>query len=305
MVPNFSMAAGPSRRTLIATLAGAPLAATFGLASGHAAASGAAFRKLRKAMWVWKFDEQYFGELARFAAAESVDTMLLSLPAAMRAELEAGNAKILSRLRTLKQGGRSLLALTGDPSWVNTPQRLPQSVGTILTAVTQDGIFDGISLDVEPNALPGWHDPGERAQLMAHTLTFYATVRAAAGDLPIDAALNPAFAALNLPNGQGFLASLCAHLSSVSLMAYRDSPERILEWAEPAIAVIEAAQRPWWLGVLVHATSEKGTSFVGTSRAAFEADMVELDRMVRLRAEANYRGLIFEDYDGLKRILGA
>jgi hypothetical protein len=165
-------------------------------------------------------------------------------------------------------------------------------------------LFDGVSLDVEPNALPAWHDQSRRQQLMEGTVAFYDFVRAAAPNISIDAALNPAFAGLRLSSGQNFLAALAHRLDSVSIMAYRDNPERAIKWASRAIAVVEAAGLPWRLGVLVHTSSETGTSFVGTSRMVFEADMVALEDLVRSHGpSAHYRGLIFEDYNGLKRIL--
>jgi hypothetical protein len=87
-------------------------------------------------------------------------------------------------------------------------------------------------------------------------------------------------------------------------MAYRNLPERAYERAAPAAAIIEPVGLPWRIGVLVHFTHEKGTSYVNIDRATFEIRMVELDTFERSRGlSRNYHGLIFEDYDGLQRIL--
>lgn len=295
-----------SRRTVLTVLAGSTLAAACATAPGHATAPSAAFRGLRKAMWVWNFGSDDLDALAAFATAEVVDTIFLSLPAAMRADLATGNVRTVARLRALRQKGLSLMALTGDPSWVRSPERVPQSLKQILAAATHDkALFDGVSLDVEPNALPQWHNPSARPELLKGTLAFYKKVRALAGRTPIDAALNPAFAELRLSDGQNFLEALCRQLTSVSLMAYRNLPERAYERAAPAATIIEAVGLPWRLGVLVHATHEKATSYVDTDRATFEADMVKLDALERggRGPSRNYHGLIFEDYNGLQRIL--
>jgi hypothetical protein len=256
-------------------------------------------------MWVWNLESDHLDALAAFATAEVIDTIFLSLPAAMRADLATGNARTVARLRALREKGLSLMALTGDPSWVQSPDRVPQSLKQILAAATHDNaLFDGVSLDVEPNALPQWHNPSDRAALLTGTLAFYKRVRALAGRTPVDAALNPAFAELHLSDGQNFLEALCRQLNSVSLMAYRNLPERAYQRAAPAAAIIEAVGLPWRLGVLVHATQEKATSYVNTDRATFERRMVELDTFERSRGpNRNYRGLIFEDYNGLQMIL--
>jgi hypothetical protein len=44
-------------------------------------------------MWVWNFGSDDLDALAAFATAEVVDTIFLSLPAAMRADLATGNVR--------------------------------------------------------------------------------------------------------------------------------------------------------------------------------------------------------------------
>lgn len=296
-------ASASSRRSFLGMLAGLSFAARRGAAATPSRGTG--FRDLKKAMWVWKVDAEHLDAIGAFAKDAGIDTALLSLPALMRTDLTSGNATSALPLRALRQSGLSLVPLTGDPSWVQSPGRMPQSLGRILKAAADnEGLFDGISLDVEPNALPAWHDPTRRKELMDNTLAFYDMVRAGTGRMPIDAALNPAFAELRLSDGQNFLEALARRLDSISIMAYRDNPEATIKRAAPAIALIEHTGVPWRLGVLVHASSEKGTSFVKSDRAPFEADMIALDDMARHSGpSAHYRGLIFEDYHGLATIL--
>ena len=300
-----AMAAGSSRRTFLKALGGMSVAAAQDAAS--ASPGGENFRQLKKAMWVWKTAPDHLDALKAFAGEVGVDTLLWSMPPEVRAGIAAGDVQVISSVRALREGVRSLFALTGDPSWVQSPQRMPRSLAQIIEAAAGGGaMLDGVSLDIEPNALPAWHDPERRQGLLKDTVAFYEMVRSRARHVRLDAALNPAFAETRLQDNQTFLGALIQRLDSVSLMAYRDNPERTIKWAAPAIEVIENMDVPWRLGVLVHASSEAGTSFAGRDRAAFETDMVALDGMVRRQGpSAYYRGLIFEDYGGLTRILRA
>lgn len=295
-------ATGSSRRSFLKMLGGMPLA---GVQDPALASSDSAnFRKLRKAMWVWNVEPGGLEALRTFASDKGIDTLLWSLPPSIRAGIAVGDATAVSSVRALRAGGRTVFALTGDPSWVQSPQRMPQSLDQLLEAADDDRTaFDGISLDIEPNALPAWHDPARRRKLLDDTVTFYDMVRSKARQTALDAALNPVFAEIRLQDDQSLIQALVRRLDSVSLMAYRDSVEATMAWAAPAIAAIESIGVPWRLGVLVHASSEKGTSFVGRDRSAFEADMVALDDTVRSRGPSTYyRGLIFEDYNGLARM---
>lgn len=302
-IKNLAVTTGSSRRTFLGMLAGAPFAVVRNTAS--ASSNSAAFHDLQKAMWVWKVDIDHLDALGAFVKEAGIHTTLLSLPAGMRADLMAGDVTALSHLRALREGGLSLGALTGDPSWVASPQRMPQSLDQILRAAAGNKtLFDRVSLDVEPNTLPAWHNSVGQKALMESTIAFYDAVRASANHIPIDAALNSAFAKLHLPDGQNFLEALARRLDSISIMAYRDNPEGTIKRAASAIALIEHVGIPWRLGVLVHASPESGTSFVGAGRGAFEADMIALNDMVhREGPSAHYRGLIFEDYHGLTKIL--
>ena len=74
------------------------------------------------------------------------------------------------------------------------PLRLPDHLGLAARAVSA-GLFDGLHLDVEPHALPAWHDPRSRAPLLRGTVELFDLVRSALSDADMDAAINPDFAA--------------------------------------------------------------------------------------------------------------
>jgi hypothetical protein len=165
-------------------------------------------------------------------------------------------------------------------------------------------LFEGLSLDVEPDALAGWHKPEERIGLIDGTAAFFETVRRGLGTFKLDIAVNPAFADMKTSKGESFLAAIARSADSIELMAYRNSPVRTIHWAEKAIRTASDAGRDWRLGVLVHRNRERGTSYFGRDAGAFLADMIALDRLShRLNRGGTYRGLVFEDYHGLRRML--
>lgn len=304
-ISTRATATGASRRVFLKAVAGLPLAARADAAL--AGSNSEKFRGLRKAMWAWKVGTDDLAALKAFADAVGIDTVLWSVPPQIRAALADDDRAAAPPVRALREEGRALFALTGDPGWVQSPQRMPRSLGQLVQAAAADPTtFDGVALDVEPNALPGWHDPAQRKRLMDDTVAFYDMVRSKAPHVPLDAALNPAFAGIVLQNDGTLLEALLRRIDSVSLMAYRDSAEGTMTWAAPAIEVIERMGVPWRLGVLVHGSSEAGTSFSEYRRPDFEAEMIALDDLVHRRGpSASYRGLIFEDYNGLARILRA
>ena len=146
--------------------------------------------------------------------------------------------------------------------------------------------------------MPEWRDPAAQPRLAEGTLRFYELVRSFAPSTMIDAAVNPIFAAVPVRNGN-FMRLLAERVSSVSLMAYRASVARAIEWSRPAVGEIVAAKRPWRMGVLA-GDGEPGTSWKCASPARFLAGMAELREGIEQNFPASLcAGLAFQDYDGL------
>jgi hypothetical protein len=92
-----------------------------------------------------------------------------------------------------------------------------------------------------------------------------------------------------------------------SIIAYRSSVPKAMEWAAPAVAQVTAVGRPWRLGVLVDPDpAEPGASWQGASPGTFAAAMRQLDAAAAMRfAHSNYAGLVFESYAGLSAMEAA
>lgn len=259
----------------------------------------AAFRGIPKSMWVWKTALEELPEMEAFATAWRIERVLLSLSPRVLDQIKAREDG-LDPVRKLRDAGLGVFALSGDPEWLRQ-QELPRTLARIIDMAP--GTFDGLALDVEPQALAAWHT-GSRPELLQALIQFLDRVRARAGHLPVGAALNPVYA--NIPLGAGggnALEALCKRLDFVSLMAYRNQPEAAVGWAKPAAEILDKAGVSWSLGVLVHASNEKRTSYFGSDRSAFLSDMVRLHGLMSGRFQAAYKGLIFEDYRGLRKIL--
>lgn len=290
-----------TRRSVLGAIAGSMAAGTVG---GKAASDPEAFRQVPKAMWVWKTPPGELPSLGEFARRWNITRVLLSLPHSTLDRLTAGDQGISAELRKLRDNGLEVVALTGDPSWVEHDD-LPRSVSKIFDIEARQKLFDGLDLDVEPHVLSEWREGGSRRErlMLGHLALIESAAKRALG-LPLGAALHPIYAKMTLPDGRNYLDALCRNLQSVSLMAYRNHPKATIGWSEQAIAVLEHAKVPWRSGVLVHESNEAGISYVGWQQARFVADMTELDVQLRSVPSVNYyRGLIFEDYKGLSAIL--
>ena len=105
--------------------------------------------------------------------------------------------------------------------------------------------------------------------------------------------------------GGNALRRIGEHVDRMSIMAYRDSASATLDWAASTLEMLMTTEISWRMGVLVHQSAENRISFFNAPLSSFMREMIELDRL--LRASTNrqrYRGLVFEDYDGLRGLLG-
>jgi hypothetical protein len=254
-------------------------------------------------MWVWGERVLSPDRMAAFANTHWVDTLFVYIsPAAAKALLD-GMVSAVAAVQAMREGSRRVYAVAGEPDWSLGGDTLPAHAALLVRLSTTTRLFDGLHFDVEPNALTGWGVPNSRAALIAGTVKFYAMLRASAPGLLIDAAVNPVFAML--PAGsRTFLEAITDHVDSVSIMAYRASIARALDWAAPAVMQVAAVKRTWRLGVLVEANpSEPGTSWFGTPREKFVSVIQSLDSLIASRfPNSGYIGLAIEDYDGLALI---
>jgi hypothetical protein len=282
-----------ARRTALLTLAAIPL---LGVNSSRAEAG---FTKIAKAIWVWKDRILDPDELALFCEHYQIGVLFLYLTPQAGEALLSGKDSARKVVASLRSGARRVYACVGEPDWVIEPVRLPDHLALAARTVSA-GLFDGLHLDVEPHALPAWHDPRSREQLLVGTVELLDRVRSALPDAEIDAAVN-VFATVSYGR-ELFLTALVRRLTSVSVMSYRDNVSGAISRAVPSIREISRLGRRWRLGVLVDPNpAEPGTSWNDHSAMNFDAAMDDLDRTLRARfSTSGYSGLAFEGYDGLK-----
>lgn len=264
--------------------------------------ANAAFTKITKAVWVWKDRILDPDDLASFCEGYQIGVLFLYLTPQAGESLLAGADDARKTVASLRNGGRRVYACVGEPDWVIEPLRLPDHLGLAARAVSAR-LFDGLHLDVEPHALRAWHDPSSRGPLLKGTVELLALVRSTLPDADIDAAINPAFA-VEPYRGETFVTALTRHVTSISIMSYRDDVSKTISRAMPSIRQISRLRRRWRLGVLVDPNpDEPGTSWSNRSIADFDSAMDDLDAILRSQFSAlGYSGLAFEGYDGLKLI---
>jgi hypothetical protein len=259
-------------------------------------------------MWVWEDRIVQPEHLQSFATAHNIGTLFLYVtPTTAEALLGDGDAA-RETVRALRSGQRRIYALAGEPDWALGPISIPRHVDLLIRLQdVRPRLFDGIHLDVEPNAVPDWQEPTARVRLIEGTLRFYDLVRKHAPMISIDAAVNPIFANLTARDGTNFLGQLALRVQSVSIMAYRNRIESTLRWVAPAVAEVSVSRAAWRLGVEVERNDgEPNTSWHRSSRDHFEAAMTDLDGRARKRfPRSGYAGLVFHSFDGMRALLRA
>jgi multidrug resistance efflux pump len=290
-----------SRRRILALLVAIPVLTD---ARRTQAAEGS-FRDLEKSLWVWEDRILHPENLDAFVTAQNVGTLFLYVTPAAAEALLGNEGSARATLSGLKSRGRRIYAMAGEPDWALGPSSLPRHVELLIRLqALRPPLFDGIHLDVEPNATPDWRDPAGRARSIEGTLRFYDLVRRHAPGIEIDAAVNPIFATLDAAGGN-FLVELARRVNSVSIMAYRNRVQPTLAWAAPAVTKLSTTQKPWRMGVQVDPNDpEPNTSWDRSSRPQFETAMIALDRQIREGfPQSRYAGLVFQSFDGLRTLL--
>lgn len=291
-----------SRRRCVALLTAAPLFAGVRAAYGNEDA----FVRLPKALWVWKDRILQPDELDSFASRYGFWTIFLYTTPTAAESLLTGNRAAQEVLLRLKEHGCRVLATAGESEWSSGADRLPRHVELLIRLQSlTPRLFDGIHLDVEPNALSEWQSPLGRNKLITTTLRFYDQVRRHAGDLYLDAAVNPVFASLKTSDGRNFLKELSSRVSSVSIMAYRNRIDRTIAWASPAIRQVNLARRRWRIGVDVNKNEpEAHISWAGRPKQEFLTGMAQLNASLQTQSPGKlYTGLAFQSFDGIKAML--
>src|SRR5256885_1941234 len=136
-------------------------------ASGAAGGTDAEFRHLMKALWVWGDRILAPEDLESVITAHGINTLFLYTPPGTAEELLRGSKEGIDHLSALRAGGCSIYLMAGEPDWAFGVQELPEHVRLLVRLQSAlPGLFGGIHLDVEPNALPEWREHAAKSRLI-------------------------------------------------------------------------------------------------------------------------------------------
>ncbi len=239
-------------------------------------------------VWVWSLQPPI--PLRDFVRAAGVTEVFLATPTSPTGD-EA--RQVRRTVRLLHDDGVRVSALGGDPAWVRHHDwALDWAQSALATAD-----FDGLHLDVEPHALPGWQDPPTRRDLVRRYLALLDEVRPLHDRLVVDVQF--AYGSVDAPSGT-FADAILRRVDEVTVMSYRDT-------ARGSNSLL-AVSRDWRVrgeraGVPVRLAVETNPSTEGehvTFAEEGERAMLRVLRAVddRLRGTATYAGFAVHDLDG-------
>jgi len=184
---------------------------------------------------------------------------------------------------------------------------LPANLAELLRIHDSLFRFEALLLDVEPQVLPQWKR-GDRAGLIRGTLALLEDARAAcrARGLILSAALAPWYARNPDPDqvGASFLDSCLERLDEALIMAYRNRPEAVLDFAADALAAL--ARRPvrCWIGLTTQANDAPGSTYHGLGMERFRGDVVALHARLRATpAGPSIAGIAIHQYRTLRALI--
>ena len=160
--------------------------------------------------------------------------------------------------------GIAVFALDGAPAWVapkgyTNQNMLMNWLGNYQSGSTQQAVFDGIHLDVEPYLYSGWNSNRAATVKSYQSLLQRAAVSSAQLNLLLEADMPFWFDEISYKNtfGSGLLAEwVIANTDGVTLMAYRDSAPMIIDIVKTEIAMAEKYGKHVVVGVETGVTDE-------------------------------------------------
>jgi hypothetical protein len=239
-----------------------------GSASGDAA-------PLERALWVWDVpfgDATAEVELVETAVAGGFNTLYLSdyVP-------KASHHRLLERAH---MAGLTVVALAGDPNWVERPGRAALHVEAVNAFNHGGERYDAIQHDTEFYLLAGWST--SRATVLSKYLDETGKA-AAASEVPYTVAL-PFWLAADEYR------SIAARVDGVALMAYRDSAAAVIDVAKDEVA------GPVGCVVGVELNPSREPEYVTFYEEGPEAMLDALDQVEeRFAGEVNFRGVAVHD----------
>lgn len=213
-----------------------------------------------RATWLWNpwmFVEDEAGTLT-FLESKNVNKVYLQI------DREVPREAYRSFISGASDIGISIYALDGAPDWVGPNGRVYQeNMLSWMESYQQNASaaeqFGGVHLDVEPYLYSGWVKNQKKTITAFQDLLQEAKERSASMNLPLEVDLPFWFDEISYSNkyGKGVLAEwVITRVDGVTLMAYRDSSEAIIEIVKEEIAFAEKHGKAVVIGVETMASGE-------------------------------------------------
>jgi hypothetical protein len=295
------------RRLLLGGALGAATLPWCGRGQGMTAVD-ARFRAVPKHLQVFRTAPSAWPEVAALCQKLGIATVAVSLPPAERQRLLADRAQAQRAFAPLAEAGLAVRGMVGEGAWARDhgDGPLPRPIEEWLAIHDTVFRFQALLLDVEPQVLPEWKR-GERTALVRGTLALFARVRkaCAARGLKLSAALAPWYT--NTPDpgrpGANFLDGCLENLDEALVMAYRNRPEAVMEFARAALAALERRPIPSWIGLTTQANDAPGSTYAGLGAMRFMDDVTELHgRLKAGPAAAAISGIAIHQFATLRAL---
>lgn len=278
-----------------------------------------AYRTRRRSVWLWRSLEVVLDPLKREKllrlCEENGITRLYCFVSRVENEpyLLKHNWEFGYLLDLCRQRGIEVYALVGNPHWVEKSHR--EEIGALLTSIVEfnaraqegSGGFAGLKLDVEPHSLPQWKRPAGRGRLVSDYLEMLDYVKAVLGhqaaELKIAADVPLTYAEVPLPDQEGatLFEVLCGRVDELTVMAYVDTPEAVVQKSLPLLQVAQEHGVPIEIGIETTPGRPGGAFAAGRS---MEEVVVALDRVYeRLAGFEVFTGFALHDYSSLVQLI--
>lgn len=269
------------RRRLLRGALGLAGSAAFPFAALAAvAAVDERFRAVPKHLQVFRTPTSAWPEAVALCQRLGIATIAVAIAPIERQRLLADRAAAERAFAPFARSGLAVRCMVGEGAWARSQGGpLPAPIGELLALNDRVFRFEALLLDVEPQVLPEWKR-GERAPLVRGTLRLFAAARAACAGrgMKLAAALAPWYTKTPDPDRPGatFLDGCFERLDEALIMAYRNSPAAVAEFARDALAALEQRPIPCWVGLTTQSNDAPGSTYYGLGAKRFMEDVAAL-----------------------------
>ena len=260
-----------------------------------------------RALWVWKPEflknPSELDSLLAFAARRRIGAIFLSA----HTDWLLRQPQLYRRLlRRSHAQGISVQALAGEPEWLLPDHRAGaaaflEALGEYDRRSRPQERFDALHLDVEPQSLPQWK-AGERNAVAARYLEFLDWVLRQAQPQALPLAVDVPVSFNQLAVGSTpLIAGIFDRADQVVVMAYKDTPEKVMEASREEMGSADAAGKKLWVGISADPAHLPSRSPGGPAESDLEAIAAPVE--AAFGRHPAFLGLAIHDYARYRRLV--